>query len=431
MGKIFYDMGLLSQAKVVECSATDLIGQYVGQTGPKVQKQLEKAMGKVLFIDEAYRLAEGVFATEAMDELVDCLTKPKFVGKLITILAGYDKDIDRLMSINPGLTSRFPETVFFKHLEPVTSMELLAKVLTDVQKRKKVSLDVSVLTHPSTSLYEDVVGLFHQLSALDSWGNARDVKSLAKSMFTTLISTAIPPVTSLVLTEDIVTETMEKTLMERSQRNESVGARRFPNKSQFISESEQQPEPPGPEKRHAPILSPKVAPPPMQAVPPPASVFQTEEAQKNIDISSVEESKGSAENASIAKRDSGVSDKVWEQLEQDKQALIAKEREFRLLGEEKRQEEKRIEDLKRAEIQTADEEERRVREQERITAELERRRKQEILAAMEHAREKEKEYQKKLRQMGVCPVGFQWIQQSGGYRCAGGAHWVDIAMLEN
>jgi AAA+ superfamily predicted ATPase len=52
MGKVFYDMGFLSQAKVEECSATDMIGQYVGQTGPKVQKLLEKAMGKVLFIDE-------------------------------------------------------------------------------------------------------------------------------------------------------------------------------------------------------------------------------------------------------------------------------------------------------------------------------------------------------------------------------------------
>jgi AAA+ superfamily predicted ATPase len=52
MGKVFYDMGFLSQAKVEECSATDLIGQYVGQTGPKVQKLMEKAMGSVLFIDE-------------------------------------------------------------------------------------------------------------------------------------------------------------------------------------------------------------------------------------------------------------------------------------------------------------------------------------------------------------------------------------------
>ncbi|CAN9351619.1 unnamed protein product [Alternaria alternata] len=94
MGKIFYDMGFLSQASVEECSATDLIGQYVGQTGPKVQKLMEKAISKVLFINEAYRLAEGRFATKAMDKLVDCLTKPKFAQRLVVILAGYDKDIN-------------------------------------------------------------------------------------------------------------------------------------------------------------------------------------------------------------------------------------------------------------------------------------------------------------------------------------------------
>ena len=92
MGKVFYDMGFLSEAKVIECSATDLIGQYVGHTGPKVQKMLEKALGKVLFIDEAYRLGDGTnhnsFATEAMDELVDCL-----IGMVRINRIGIDADV--------------------------------------------------------------------------------------------------------------------------------------------------------------------------------------------------------------------------------------------------------------------------------------------------------------------------------------------------
>lgn len=62
-----YDMGFLATAEVVECSATDLIGQYIGHTGPKVKKQLDRGLGKVLFVDEAYRLAEGHFAKEAVD----------------------------------------------------------------------------------------------------------------------------------------------------------------------------------------------------------------------------------------------------------------------------------------------------------------------------------------------------------------------------
>ena len=97
----------------------------MGQTGPKVQKLLEQALGKVLFIDEAYRLAKGGFATEAVDELVDSITKPKFAQKLIIILAGYDNDIDHLLSKNPGLSSRFPETVIFPHLSPAMCLNLL------------------------------------------------------------------------------------------------------------------------------------------------------------------------------------------------------------------------------------------------------------------------------------------------------------------
>jgi hypothetical protein len=97
MGKVFYDMGYLAKAEVVERSATELVGSYVGQTGPKVQKVLESALGRVLFIDEAYRLAGEGFAKEAMDEIVDCLTKLKYAQKLIVILAGYDDDINRFV----------------------------------------------------------------------------------------------------------------------------------------------------------------------------------------------------------------------------------------------------------------------------------------------------------------------------------------------
>ena len=71
-------MGFLAKADVVECSATELVESYVGYTGPKVQKVLENALGRVLFIDEAYCLAGEGFAKEAIDEIVDCLTKPKY-----------------------------------------------------------------------------------------------------------------------------------------------------------------------------------------------------------------------------------------------------------------------------------------------------------------------------------------------------------------
>ena len=152
MGKVFYDMEFLAKADVVECSATELIGSYVGHTGPKVQKVLENALGRVLFIDEAYRLAGEGFAKEAMDEIVDCLTKLKYAQKLVVILAGYDDDINRLMAQNPGLTSRFPEAIIFRGLEPADCLSLLIQLLRGRQldmRKKKKDLDMSILEVPT------------------------------------------------------------------------------------------------------------------------------------------------------------------------------------------------------------------------------------------------------------------------------------------
>jgi SpoVK/Ycf46/Vps4 family AAA+-type ATPase len=79
-------MGFLSSSKVEECSASDLVGQYVGHTGPKTKKLFEKALGQVLFIDEAYRLGEGRFAQEAVDELVGLLTQESSSPRLSSSL---------------------------------------------------------------------------------------------------------------------------------------------------------------------------------------------------------------------------------------------------------------------------------------------------------------------------------------------------------
>ena len=109
-------MGILGSAEVIECSASDLVGQYVGHTGPKTKKLFEKALGKVLFVDEAYRLSQGHFAQEAIDGLVGLIAHPTFKSKLIIILAGYKQDMNDLMSVNTGLSSRFPDQVVFTNL---------------------------------------------------------------------------------------------------------------------------------------------------------------------------------------------------------------------------------------------------------------------------------------------------------------------------
>jgi flagellar biosynthesis GTPase FlhF len=433
MGKIFYDMGFLSEAKVVECSATDLIGQYVGHTGPKVQKKLESAMGKVLFIDEAYRLAEGQFATEAMDELVDCMTKPKFAQKLIIILAGYDKDIDRLMSMNPGLTSRFPESIVFKDMPPATCLELMVKVFVGLKEKSKASLDLSVITPASSSLEHTVVDLFTKFSRLDSWGNARDVKSLAKDIFRKLVSTAVPPITSLVLTEDLIIDTMQSTLLERFKRSEAMGTTRFQHQmhsnrpwTQQQQEHTQKP----PDISNSQHTTNSLSQDSGAANPSnPTPNEQDKAASKAVSHKPEQASEDPLDALLKVKRDPGVSDAVWEQLERDKHALIAGEREYKQRQEEKKKEEQRIKDLIRAVKAAAQDEERRRLEKARIEAELRRRQRDAEMAAIERQRAVEREMQKKIRMMGPCPMGFRWIKGSGGYRCAGGSHWLSDAQI--
>ena len=135
MGKVFYDIGFIGTAEVVECLASDLMGQYVGQTGPPLRKGFNNALGPVLFIDETYRLADGTFAKEAVDEMVDGLTKERYKGKMAMVLAGYDEDIDLLLSVTSGVSSRVPDVISFYNLMSGECIKLLRSRLQDQKDR--------------------------------------------------------------------------------------------------------------------------------------------------------------------------------------------------------------------------------------------------------------------------------------------------------
>ncbi|KAF8543307.1 P-loop containing nucleoside triphosphate hydrolase protein [Trichophaea hybrida] len=212
MGQIFYDMGFLSSNKVVECSASELIGQFVGQTGPKTQKLFEKALGQVLFIDEAYRLGEGGYGPEAVNELVDILTKPTYLGKIVVILAGYDDDMNQLLAVNTGLSSRFPETIIFRNMSPEHCIEVL---LRDLEQKK---ISAPFLRDTNSKTYCDLRDVIVKLSSLPSWGNARDVKSLAKTMIGIVYkASATPQATPMIAPEDAL-ECVKRLLEERKAR---------------------------------------------------------------------------------------------------------------------------------------------------------------------------------------------------------------------
>ena len=233
MGQFFYDMGLLSTAEYLERSATDLVGSYVGQTGPKTVAVLKAGLGKVLFIDEAYRLGEGPFAKEAIDELVDCLTKPQFLGKLVVILAGYDDGMNQLLEVNPGLSSRFPEEIVFRNMTPDECLTLLQRQLLSSGVSFALPSDqplpkdeapkdepwgereseleqnpqlISTSAIADSNAHADIIATLIQLSDLPNWGNGRDVKTLAKTVASAAFAAAPSADVALtVSTTDVAT----------------------------------------------------------------------------------------------------------------------------------------------------------------------------------------------------------------------------------
>lgn len=110
MGKLYKKMGLLSKGHVHEVDRVDLVGEYIGQTAPKVKEAIEKARGGVLFIDEAYALARSNddskdFGREVIEILVKEMSNGP--GDLAVIVAGYPREMKHFLDSNPGLKSRF------------------------------------------------------------------------------------------------------------------------------------------------------------------------------------------------------------------------------------------------------------------------------------------------------------------------------------
>ncbi|KAL8415161.1 hypothetical protein RB594_006120 [Gaeumannomyces avenae] len=426
MGKVFYDMGFLASAEVVECSASDLIGQYVGQTGPKVLKQLDKALGKVLFVDEAYRLAEGHFAKEAMDELVDSATKDKYMKKLVIILAGYTDDINRLMSANAGLTSRFPEVIDFRSLDPLECANLLAKLLAAekakvARRNSEVAVDISVLEQPRPDFTNRVCGLFLDLAGQPNWGSARDVQTIARKVFN--ITMHNMDGLNLVVKEDTIIAELESLRGERAERAKAVDAGDIESALANLGIGPGSPPPPpipmapGVTTKTATATtttarpaSPEAAPPPP---PPPAEV---------------------EEKAAAATRDAGVSDAVWEQLEQDKKAARDREAAYDSLVKEAEDAEARAREQRREAVarQMVGEDDERRAAAEALARRLEEERQALVRRVLKEEEERRSEaaVQRRLQRIGICPAGFQWIKQEGGYRCSAGGHFVTDSELE-
>ncbi len=124
MARIYHSLGILSKGQLVEVDRSGLVAGYVGQTAIKTQKAIEKAMGGVLFIDEAYALngkSENDFGQEAIDTILKAMEDHR--DDLVVIVAGYTDLMDKFIHSNPGLESRFNR---FLEFADYTADELVA-----------------------------------------------------------------------------------------------------------------------------------------------------------------------------------------------------------------------------------------------------------------------------------------------------------------
>ncbi|KAB8232587.1 P-loop containing nucleoside triphosphate hydrolase protein [Aspergillus alliaceus] len=424
IGQLYYSMNLLSTTEVIESSATDLVGQYSGQTGPKTQEVLEKSLGKVLLIDEAYRLAKGQFAKEAIDEIVACITHPKYAQKLIIILAGYEEDINRLMDINPGLTSRFPESIVFHGLDPNASITLLITLLRkqrDTLREKGKEFNIGILEHLPADLRWKMHSCFEELCQTPNWANARDIQDLTKKIFAKVIQNI--GAGRVVLTESDILTQMGQMVKERSSQSR-VGhshAGRVVNHLPIATDTQDTAEP----RMKASVSTSTTTATNIY------TLAQSPDPDPNEPITSTP-------NTTVP-RDAGVSDEIWNELQLDKLKAQQSEQVYHHLlqgmqtfKDAFKQQHKTAEDnsANDSAIKRAYEKERLHREIERRAQEEELERLRKKKAQIEEQRRKEAQTQRKLRQMGVCVMGYRWIKQSGGYRCAGGSHWVSDAQLD-
>ena len=171
---IFYDKGILPTNKVILTNPSGLISEYAGNTQPKTHNVVKSALNGVLFIDEAYVLAESNYGKEAIAALLEDMET--YRGKFCVILAGYKDEIEYMISINPGFDSRINRKIDFPDYT-INELLQIAQLMLD---NKEYSIEDDAKTEVGKIL------LYMKESAKKgkkTFANARDVRNLLESLY--------------------------------------------------------------------------------------------------------------------------------------------------------------------------------------------------------------------------------------------------------
>jgi type VII secretion ATPase EccA len=181
VANILAGLGVIAEPKLVETSRKDFVAEYEGQSSVKTARTIDRAVGGVLFIDEAYTLVQerdgraDPFGTEALDTLLARMENDR--DRLVVIIAGYSADIDRLLESNDGLRSRFSTRVEFDSYSP--------DEIVDIAKVLAASNDSSLSEEAAKRVLEAATLLNQRTlngkAALDIAGNGRYARQLVEA----------------------------------------------------------------------------------------------------------------------------------------------------------------------------------------------------------------------------------------------------------
>ena len=169
MADVFKTLGILSRGQLVEADRSKLVAGYSGQTAIKTNQLIDSAIGGVLFIDEAYTLKsndQDSFGAEAIDTLLKRLEDDR--GKFICIVAGYTDQMHDFIDTNPGLKSRFTQTIHFEDYTP----DELTQIFVNMATAKKFVLDEEM----KAAVHRQFEQLY--LRRDKNFGNAREARRI-------------------------------------------------------------------------------------------------------------------------------------------------------------------------------------------------------------------------------------------------------------
>ena len=170
VAEILYNLKYIKQDKLIEVSSKDLVGEYVGQTAPKTMAVVEKAMGGLLFIDEAYTLASGSgsagnsYNEEAVATLIQAMEN--YRDNLVVIFAGYTKEMQAFLNTNSGIVSRIGYTLEF---DDYTTDELIA-IFDGMMKKSGFTV--------SKEAVDRLREVIDEYRDTENFGNARFVRNV-------------------------------------------------------------------------------------------------------------------------------------------------------------------------------------------------------------------------------------------------------------